>query len=69
MQGRKVPPGAPTSGWEALQHLRLQARFQSSLQLQNPMTLFNFVTSLLPQLVLVLGEGTSGTQKQGRDSS
>lgn len=32
-----------------LQHLSLQTGFQSSLELQNLMSLFNFVTSLLPK--------------------
>lgn len=56
-------PREPLSCWEVLQHPGLQAWFQSSLQLQNPTRLFNFATSLLPKLVLVLGEGTPGHPK------
>lgn len=47
------------------QHLSLQTKFQSSLELQNPMRLFNFVTSLLPKLCVCVhvcvcwGRGTS----------
>lgn len=42
----------------ALQHLSLQTGFQSSPEFQNPMRLFNSVTSLLPKLRVCWGRGT-----------